>query len=195
MFPTRFSFTSFSLITKPNYAILVSMESLGYVVPNGFSLKPIPSSLDLSLSESWWKYLWRIEVPAKVKLLIWCASHDWVPANYSRAKRGVCKGRVGTSSLFVTMWGDILASSSQPLQANFSPEIAVAITTLKGLEFARDSGLLLLHYGVRCQANMVAHHLAKIGLASDVNLFRMEEVHHSVESIVLALWVITQLPV
>ncbi|KAK3226858.1 hypothetical protein Dsin_006720 [Dipteronia sinensis] len=38
----------------------------------------------LSLSESWWKFLCRIQVPAKVKLF-----HNGIPTNSNLAKRGV----------------------------------------------------------------------------------------------------------
>ncbi|KAK3219971.1 hypothetical protein Dsin_013941 [Dipteronia sinensis] len=75
-------------------SIFWSYEKFGsYTVKSGYhlgySMLSSPGSSGLSLSESWWKSLWRIQVPAKVKLFLWRASHNWIPTNSNLAKRGV----------------------------------------------------------------------------------------------------------
>ncbi|KAK2648728.1 hypothetical protein Ddye_016217 [Dipteronia dyeriana] len=55
----------------------------------GCLLNSIRSSYGLGLSKSWWKFLWRLKVPPKVKLFIWRACHEWIPAMINLAKRGM----------------------------------------------------------------------------------------------------------
>ncbi|KAK2638134.1 hypothetical protein Ddye_025929 [Dipteronia dyeriana] len=61
-----------------------SMKS-GYHL--GCNLMNIQSSSGLALSESWWKFLWRIRIPTKIKLFIWRACFDWIPTHFNLAKR------------------------------------------------------------------------------------------------------------
>ncbi|KAK2640685.1 hypothetical protein Ddye_028480 [Dipteronia dyeriana] len=53
----------------------------------GCNLMDIQSSSGLASSESWWKFLWRIRIPTKIKLFIWRASFDWIPTRFNLAKR------------------------------------------------------------------------------------------------------------
>ncbi|KAK0594791.1 hypothetical protein LWI29_000556 [Acer saccharum] len=55
----------------------------------GVSCDSNPSPSGLSGLESWWKYLWRIKVPPKVKLLLWHACHEWIPTIGNLVKRRV----------------------------------------------------------------------------------------------------------
>ncbi|KAK3204162.1 hypothetical protein Dsin_018208 [Dipteronia sinensis] len=73
----------------------LSYEKLGsYSIKSGYhlgyTLLTTPGSSGLSLLESWWKFLWRIKIPAKVKLFLWRASHNWIPTNSNLAKLGFC---------------------------------------------------------------------------------------------------------
>ena len=43
----------------------------------------------LSLAESWWKFLWRLNLPLKVKLFMWKACHNWIPTHVNLANHGV----------------------------------------------------------------------------------------------------------
>ncbi|KAK2647194.1 hypothetical protein Ddye_022389 [Dipteronia dyeriana] len=47
-----------------------------------------PSGSELQSSVSWWKVLWRIDVPHKIKAFHWRACHYWLPTRASLAKRG-----------------------------------------------------------------------------------------------------------
>ncbi|KAK3226506.1 hypothetical protein Dsin_006368 [Dipteronia sinensis] len=59
----------------------------GYWV--GCAVGDLPSSSGLNRMESWWKFLWPIQVPLKVKLFIWRACHNWIPTNMNLARRGL----------------------------------------------------------------------------------------------------------
>ncbi|KAK1556507.1 hypothetical protein Q3G72_006154 [Acer saccharum] len=43
----------------------------------------------LSGSEAWWKYLWLLKVPPKVKLHVWRGCKNWLPVLTVLAKRGL----------------------------------------------------------------------------------------------------------
>ncbi|KAK3230172.1 hypothetical protein Dsin_002053 [Dipteronia sinensis] len=60
----------------------------------GMSLLLNPSSSGLGSMESWWKFLWRIKIPSKIKLLLWRASHDWIPTFVNLAGRGLVMDRL-----------------------------------------------------------------------------------------------------
>lgn len=74
--------------------LLWHSDKLGcYFIKSGYylamSLSSNPSSFFLGVTESWWKYLWRIKVPSKIKLLIKRACHDWVPSATNMSRRGI----------------------------------------------------------------------------------------------------------
>ncbi|KAK3188793.1 hypothetical protein Dsin_028354 [Dipteronia sinensis] len=90
-------------------------DKLGYFsVKSGYhlgcNLLSRPSSLGLSGSESWWKFLWRLTVPSKIKLLIWKACHEWLPTMAVLTKRKMtmdslcplCKTRPET--ILLALW-------------------------------------------------------------------------------------------
>ncbi|KAK3222717.1 hypothetical protein Dsin_009742 [Dipteronia sinensis] len=60
-----------------------SAYHLGCTVPSN------PSSFGLSSSESWWKALWRIKVPSKIKIFMWRASNNWLPTGVSLQRRKI----------------------------------------------------------------------------------------------------------
>ncbi|KAK2635571.1 hypothetical protein Ddye_030363 [Dipteronia dyeriana] len=63
-----------------------SMKSAYHI---GCNLASNSSLSGLNLSNSWWKFLWRIKVSSKVKLLVWRACHNWIPSNVNLAMRGM----------------------------------------------------------------------------------------------------------
>ena len=48
-----------------------------------------PSGFGLSSSISWWKFLWRLRIPPKVKLFIWKAVHNWIPTAINLISHGI----------------------------------------------------------------------------------------------------------
>ncbi|KAK4841625.1 hypothetical protein QYF36_007708 [Acer negundo] len=48
-----------------------------------------PSSSGLNPTVSWWKFLWRMQIPSKVKLFIWHACNNWIPSWYNLLRRKV----------------------------------------------------------------------------------------------------------
>ncbi|KAK3195446.1 hypothetical protein Dsin_026756 [Dipteronia sinensis] len=124
-------------------------------------------------------------------------------------------GKVGVGIIIRDSTGNVLASSAQSIEVEFSPSITEAFVLLKGLKMARESGLwpceveidarnvvhligspnpllseiglvikdikLILETSPKCSmafvrsANMVAHHLAKLGLEMDNDCFWMED--------------------
>ncbi|TXG51380.1 hypothetical protein EZV62_023904 [Acer yangbiense] len=138
---------------------LASIKS-GYHLEMSLGLNPRP--LGLSLNDSWWKYLWRIKIPAEVKLLLWRASHDWVPVYCNLAKRadpgGISLknvpwippkgnlfkvntdvaidagvGRVGFGIIIRDMEGSVMASSLQLVRsASTRQSFKVSASNFKG---------------------------------------------------------------
>ncbi|KAK2645061.1 hypothetical protein Ddye_020256 [Dipteronia dyeriana] len=47
------------------------------------------SGSGLESSTSWWKYLWRLKIPAKVRLHVWRACKDWLPVMSNLVRRGI----------------------------------------------------------------------------------------------------------
>ncbi|KAL5834933.1 hypothetical protein ACOSQ3_014524 [Xanthoceras sorbifolium] len=45
----------------------------------GMSTMASPSCSGLSGDESWWKVLWRMSLPPRVKIFLWKASRNWLP--------------------------------------------------------------------------------------------------------------------
>ncbi|KAL5568003.1 hypothetical protein UlMin_024578 [Ulmus minor] len=63
-----------------------------YTVRSGYWLankgRSVPSSSTVSLN-SWWKRLWRLRVPAKIRIFIWKAFYNWIPSLVNLANHGV----------------------------------------------------------------------------------------------------------
>ncbi|KAL5565829.1 hypothetical protein UlMin_028993 [Ulmus minor] len=63
-----------------------------YTVRSGYWLankgRSVPSSSTVSLN-SWWKRLWRLRVPAKIRIFIWKAFYNWIPSSVNLANHGV----------------------------------------------------------------------------------------------------------
>lgn len=59
----------------------------GYRV--GLNLGGVPSPYGLSGSVSWWKALWHLKIPPKIKIFIWRACCQWIPCLVNILKRGV----------------------------------------------------------------------------------------------------------
>ncbi|KAK2643210.1 hypothetical protein Ddye_024973 [Dipteronia dyeriana] len=68
-------------------------KSGSYSVKSGYHLGcglfANAGSSGLASSDSWWKYLWRINVSSKVKLLIWRTCFNWIPTGCNLAHFGV----------------------------------------------------------------------------------------------------------
>ncbi|KAK2650956.1 hypothetical protein Ddye_018445 [Dipteronia dyeriana] len=104
-----------SLSPSPD-AVLWYFDKLGsYTVKSGyhFGCERIlkPSTSGLNLVESWWKALWPLKVPGKVKLLIWRGCHNWLPCKGVLSRQGfsgdqicsVCHSR--PESPMHALWG------------------------------------------------------------------------------------------
>ncbi|KAL5554075.1 hypothetical protein UlMin_041476 [Ulmus minor] len=68
-----------------------------FTVRSGYWLatkcRGVPSSSTVSLN-SWWKRFWRLRVPAKIRVFIWKAFHNWIPSSINLANHGVpCQKR------------------------------------------------------------------------------------------------------
>ncbi|TXG72826.1 hypothetical protein EZV62_001405 [Acer yangbiense] len=48
-----------------------------------------PSCAGLSCSESWWKFFWHLDLPPKIKLFMWKACHNWIPARCNLMAHGM----------------------------------------------------------------------------------------------------------
>ncbi|KAL5854994.1 hypothetical protein ACOSQ4_004796 [Xanthoceras sorbifolium] len=49
----------------------------------------LDKSRSLASGESWWKFLWRIQIPEKVKLFLWRACFNWIPTLKNLASQKV----------------------------------------------------------------------------------------------------------
>ncbi|KAK2652506.1 hypothetical protein Ddye_012362 [Dipteronia dyeriana] len=56
------------------------------------SVSSFASRSGLDSSESWWKYLWRMKLPAKVKVHIWKACMECLRVMTNLVKKGVAGG-------------------------------------------------------------------------------------------------------
>ena len=52
-------------------------------------LKNDARSSDQELMVRWWKSLWSLKVPSKVKLFVWRTFHDSIPTLFNLGRRGV----------------------------------------------------------------------------------------------------------
>ncbi|KAK3222937.1 hypothetical protein Dsin_009962 [Dipteronia sinensis] len=64
-----------------------------YSVKSGYwfakNMDSNPSCSGLNPSVSWWKFLWRLCLPIKIKIFIWKACNDWIPTNVNLDVHGV----------------------------------------------------------------------------------------------------------
>ncbi|KAK3205111.1 hypothetical protein Dsin_019157 [Dipteronia sinensis] len=86
-----------------------------YSVKSGYwfakNMDSNPSCSGLNPSVSWWKFLWRLCLPTKIKIFIWKACNDWIPTNVNLAVHGVkvekfcpfCRRKAETS--LHALWG------------------------------------------------------------------------------------------
>ncbi|KAK0577853.1 hypothetical protein LWI29_001194 [Acer saccharum] len=59
----------------------------GYWVGRSFRSDPSqPSSYKV---KDWWKKLWMLEIPLKIKLFIWKVCYDWIPTYVNLGRRGI----------------------------------------------------------------------------------------------------------
>ncbi|KAK3212709.1 hypothetical protein Dsin_017415 [Dipteronia sinensis] len=59
----------------------------GYWVARNMEEQPCSSNSGLNNSNSWWKRLWNLKIPLKIKLFIWKGCFDWIP--YSGKGSGI----------------------------------------------------------------------------------------------------------
>jgi len=69
-------------------------EKIGvYIIKSGYKLArkcSMPSSsTGLNNTVSWWKFLWRLSIPTKVKIFIWKGFHGWLLTNEALLKKQV----------------------------------------------------------------------------------------------------------
>ncbi|KAK0591707.1 hypothetical protein LWI29_006682 [Acer saccharum] len=102
-----------------NDSLLWHFEKDGrYSVRSGYRvgrfLSGTPSSSGLDESISWWKALWRLKIPPKIKVFLWRASNHWLPTSAYLAKRGIplsklCpRYRRCPESMVHALWGCVL---------------------------------------------------------------------------------------
>ncbi|KAL5756478.1 hypothetical protein ACOSP7_020905 [Xanthoceras sorbifolium] len=64
-----------------------------YSVRNGYNLafaSLYPASVsDPSNLSHWWKALWQIQLPSKIRIFLWKACHDWLPSRFNLFTRKV----------------------------------------------------------------------------------------------------------
>ncbi|KAK2653785.1 hypothetical protein Ddye_013641 [Dipteronia dyeriana] len=59
----------------------------GYIV--GCDVLDSPTTSGLNDAFSWWKLLWRLNIPLKVKLFVWRACNNWIPTMVNLEGRGL----------------------------------------------------------------------------------------------------------
>ncbi|KAK2656774.1 hypothetical protein Ddye_009826 [Dipteronia dyeriana] len=83
----------------------------GYKLGNELEYLNKASSSGLGLLESWWKTLWHLKIPTKVKVFIWRACRHWIPTRQCLAARhipveGVCPIYLRDSKTVLhALWG------------------------------------------------------------------------------------------
>ncbi|KAK2637437.1 hypothetical protein Ddye_032229 [Dipteronia dyeriana] len=148
----------------------------------GCKLASLLSSSGLNATESWRKYLWRIKIQAKVKLHIWKACFNRLPTNVNLAKRGLpvetqCSLRdKWPETTMHALWTCPATKKVYPCAESDAKGVVDLINDVAtpcyeiGLVII-DIKLLLAGFP-SCrvgfaprEANLVAHCLAKLGLA------------------------------
>ncbi|KAK3230518.1 hypothetical protein Dsin_002399 [Dipteronia sinensis] len=84
--PCSSNITSNSLVWHSDKFGAYSVKSRYHL---GCNLISSPSCSSLDSSESWWKYLWRMKIPSKVKIFLWRVSHNWIPIGCNLNKRRI----------------------------------------------------------------------------------------------------------
>ncbi|KAL5554428.1 hypothetical protein UlMin_041829 [Ulmus minor] len=78
--------------TTPDTLLWHYDKSGQYTVRSGYWLankcRSLASSSATSLN-SWWKRLWRLRVPSKIRVFIWKAFYNWIPSSVNLANHGV----------------------------------------------------------------------------------------------------------
>ncbi|KAK3194282.1 hypothetical protein Dsin_025592 [Dipteronia sinensis] len=74
--------------------ILWHYEEIGrYTVNNGYwvgrNMEAKASTSSGSSQSFWWKVLWKLKIPQKVKIFVWKTCFDWIPTTFSLAQRDV----------------------------------------------------------------------------------------------------------
>ncbi|KAK3185204.1 hypothetical protein Dsin_032490 [Dipteronia sinensis] len=68
-------------------------KSVTYSVKSGYwlakNMDSNPSCSSLNPSVSWWKFLWPLSLPTKIKIFIWKACNNWIPTNVNLDVHGV----------------------------------------------------------------------------------------------------------
>ncbi|KAK2645797.1 hypothetical protein Ddye_020992 [Dipteronia dyeriana] len=68
-------------------------KSGNYSVQSGYKLalaKDLnPSCSGLNSSVSWWKFLWHLRLPSKIKIFLWKACNDWIPTYVNLVAHGM----------------------------------------------------------------------------------------------------------
>ncbi|KAK2649790.1 hypothetical protein Ddye_017279 [Dipteronia dyeriana] len=83
----------------------------GYRVAKDMALVDNPGASGLEALASWWKILWQLKIPSKVKLFMWRACHHKPPVLIALAKRGVLtkifylRCRQAPESIIHTLYG------------------------------------------------------------------------------------------
>ncbi|KAK3189087.1 hypothetical protein Dsin_028648 [Dipteronia sinensis] len=80
-----------------------------YMVKSGYwlgiNLEDKSRPFNTNPSTRLWSFFWKLKIPSKVKILIWKASHYWIPTKASIARRGIqishicdaCKSSIETT--------------------------------------------------------------------------------------------------
>ncbi|KAK3224846.1 hypothetical protein Dsin_004708 [Dipteronia sinensis] len=155
----------------------------GYYI--GLSLGTNPSPLGLNQAESWWKFLWRLKVPAKVKLLLWRACHNWVPSNDNLARRGV---RVENACPICKRWHETTLHAMWCCPSLKS--IRSMCPFMRSIKLA--DGMSFLDFMVACKKQIIVADMELLAMTIWRIWYRRNYMLHNVPTIIddeMALWV------
>ncbi|KAL5759496.1 hypothetical protein ACOSQ2_018334 [Xanthoceras sorbifolium] len=83
----------------------------------------------------WWRFVWQLDIPPKVRLFLWCVCHGWIPSAGNLARRHIASSAVcmlcktGWESTFHALWG---CCSLKPAR-KFLPTFAALPSSLYGM--------------------------------------------------------------
>ncbi|KAL5544814.1 hypothetical protein UlMin_008598 [Ulmus minor] len=86
--------------------------------------RSVPSSSTITLN-SWWKRLWRLRVPSKIRVFIWKTFHNWIPSSVNLAIHGVPSQKQcsicneADDSTLHALWGCKVLDSLKEMCASF----------------------------------------------------------------------------